>query len=182
MIAYIICEGIDDKQLLKAILPEISLNQVEIVVGGGISSVKSIARSLVVRRQTPVAIVVDSDSTVPELVQMRIRETTEIIESVSVNTPVKVMLFVPELEAIFFQDLQLLSKLLGYAPSQDELSLAASRPRKVLAQLLAKSDKVRNRSEIINQLAEENINNLRDFPTIQELIEFLHSVREPANV
>jgi hypothetical protein len=52
----------------------------------------------------------------------------------------------------------------------------------VLAQLLAKSDKVRNRSEIINQLAEENINNLRDFPTIQELIEFLHSVREPANV
>jgi hypothetical protein len=41
---------------------------------------------------------------------------------------------------------------------------------------------VRNRSEIINQLAEENINNLRDFPTIQELIEFLHSVREPANV
>jgi len=160
MIAYIICEGIDDKQLLKAVLPEISLNQVEIVVGGGISSVKSM----------------------PELVQMRIRETTEIIESVSVNTPVKVMLFVPELEAIFFQDLQLLSKLLGYAPSQDELSLAASRPRKVLAQLLAKSDKVRNRSEIINQLAEENINNLRDFPTIQELIEFLHSVREPANV
>jgi hypothetical protein len=113
---------------------------------------------------------------------MRIRETTEIIESVSVNTPVKVMLFVPELEAIFFQDLQLLSKLLGYAPSQDELSLAASRPRKVLAQLLAKSDKVQNRTEIINQLAEENINNLRDFPTIQELIEFLHSVREPANV
>ena len=63
MIAYIICEGIDDKQLLKAVLPEISLNQVEIVVGGGISSVKSIARSLVVRRQTPVAIVVDSGST-----------------------------------------------------------------------------------------------------------------------
>jgi hypothetical protein len=182
MIAYIICEGVDDKQLLKIVLPEISLNQVEIVVGGGISSVKSIARSLVVRRQTPVAIVVDSDSTVPELVQMRIRETTEIVESVSVNTPVKVMLFVPELEAIFFQDLQLLSKLLGYAPSQDELSLAASQPRKVLAQLLAKSDKVRNRTEIINQLAEENINNLRDFSTIQELIEFLQSVREPANV
>lgn len=182
MIAYIICEGIDDKQLLKAVLPEISLNQVEIVVGGGISSVKSIARSLVVRRQTPVAIVVDSGSTVPELVQMRIRETTEIIESVSVNTPVKVMFFVPEIEAIFFQDLQLLARLLGYTPSQDELDLSALQPRKVLQQLLAKSEKVRNRTEIINQLAEENINNLRDFPTIQELIKFLQSVREPVNV
>lgn len=182
MIAYIICEGIDDKQLLKTVLPEISLNQVEIVVGGGISSVKSIARSLVVRSQTPVAIIVDADSTVPELVQIRIRETTEIIESVSVSTPVKVMLFVPEIEAIFFQDLQLLARLLGYSPSQDELSLAVSQPRKVLQQLLAKSEKVHNRTEIINQLAEENINNLRDFPTIQELIKFLQSVREPVKV
>ncbi|MEY3302991.1 MAG: hypothetical protein ACK5RE_04970 [Pseudanabaena sp.] len=181
MIAYIICEGTADKQLLKTVLPAASLNQVEIVVGGGISSVKSIARSLVVRRQTPVVIVVDSDSIVPELVQMRIREITEIVESVSVNTPVKVMLFVPEIEVLLFQDLHLLTRLLGYSPSQADLNLAVVQPRKVLEKLLTQSEKVHSLNEILDLLANENINNLRDFPTIQELIKFLQSVREPVN-
>ncbi|MEA5485453.1 MULTISPECIES: hypothetical protein [Pseudanabaena] len=182
MIAYIICEGIDDKRILQTLLPEASLNQVEIVVGGGISSVKSIARSLVVRRQTPVVIVVDSDSTVPELVKMRIGEITDIVESVSVNTPVKVVLFVPEIEIIFFRDPLLLSRLLGYDPSQEELNLAILQPRKVLEQLLAKSEKVCDRSQIINQIANENINYLRNDPAIQELIDFLQSVNKLVKV
>ncbi|CAN1212379.1 DUF4276 domain-containing protein [Tumidithrix helvetica PCC 7403] len=182
MIAYIICEGAYDNQLLKAVLPPQLLKQVEVVSAGGISSVKSLARSLVVRRQAPVAIVVDADSTVPELIQMQIRDITEIVESVSVNTPVKAILFVPEMEAIFFQDPELLERLLGYRPSQDLLGLAVSQPRKALEQMLAQSEKVHNQSQLIDQLAHENLEILRNAPVIQELIHFLESVREPVKV
>ena len=179
MIAYIICEGLSDTQILQSILPKQLLKEVEVVAAGGISSVKSLARSLVVRRQVPVAIVVDADSTVPELVQMQTNSITQIVESVSVNTPVKVILFVPEMEAIFFQDPQLLSRLLGYSPSQDELTLAISQPAKVLKQLITKSEKVNDLTQFINKLSDENIDTLRNTSAIQELIYFLQAVCEP---
>lgn len=184
MIAYIICEGLYEAQLIKAILPKQVLKEVEFVAAGGISSVKSLARSIVVRRQVPVAIVIDADSTVPELVQIQTNSIKEIVESVSVNTPVKVILFVPEMEAIFFQDTQLLAKLLGYIPSQDELTLAISQPRKILKQLIDKSKKVKinDLAQFINNLSDEEIDNLRNASAIQELIYFLQAVREPAEV
>jgi hypothetical protein len=182
MIAYIICESHSDIQILQAILPKQLLKEVEFVAAGGISSVTSLARSIVVRRQVPVAIVVDADSTVPELVQMQTNSIKEIVESVSVSTPVKVILFVPEMEAIFFQDTQLLAKLLGYIPSQDELTLAISQPKKILNQLIDKSKKINDLAQFITNLSDEDINNLRNTSVIQELIYFLWAVREPVEV
>ena len=179
MIAYIICESRSDIQILQAILPKQLLKEVEFVAAGGISSVTSLARSIVVRRQVPVAIVVDADSTVPELVQMRTNSLTEIVESVSVNTPVKVILFIPAIEAIFLQDYQLLSRLLGYNPSQNELTLVSSPPIKILKQLIAKSEKVSNIAHFVNKLSDEDIETLRNTSAIQELICFLQAVREP---
>ncbi len=61
MTAYLVCEGDRDAQLLKRVLPEEILNNVEIISAGGLSAVKSLARSLIVRRQAPVAIVMDAD-------------------------------------------------------------------------------------------------------------------------
>ncbi|MEE3717588.1 hypothetical protein V2H45_12560 [Tumidithrix elongata RA019] len=182
MIAYVICDSVYGKQLLKTILPKRSLNQVEVVSTTGISSVKSLARSLVVLRQVPVFIVVDADSTIPELNQQYSKDIAEIVESVSVNTPVKVFLFVPEMESIFFQDIHLLSRLLGYSPSQDELDRAVTQPRKVLEHLISRSEVVRDKSEAIDRLANENLEILQSAPVIQELIHFLESVREPVKV
>lgn len=107
MIAYIVCEGLFDEQLLTTVLPGELLNDVKVVSAGGVSAVKSLARSLVVRRQVPVVIVVDADSVVPELVQELLKDIEEIVESVAINTPVKVIAAVPDMETIFFQ---LLSK------------------------------------------------------------------------
>lgn len=180
MIAYIVCEGLFDRQLLKTVLPGELLTDVEVVSGGGVSAVKSLARSLVVRRQVPVIIVVDADSVVPELVQERLKDIEEIVESVAVNTPVKVILAVPEMETIFFQDVTFLSRLLGYIPPQDILDLAVFKPKKALEQLLSKSDKIHERSQMIDQLANEEIEILRSSSVMQDIIHFLQSVRETA--
>ena len=182
MIAYIICEGTLDEQLLQHVLPEELLNNVKIVSAGGLSATKSLARSLLVRRQVPVAIVVDADSVTPDSIQERLNSIEEIVKSVSIGAPVKVILAVPEIETIFFQDNLLLSRLLGYEPSQDILSWAAFNPRKALEQLLSQSQKVHSCSQIINQLTNEDIEILSKAPVIQEIIYFLQSIQQTAKV
>jgi hypothetical protein len=181
MITYIICEGSFDAQLLKTVLPANLLTDVGVVAVGRVSGVESLARSLVVRRRVPVVIVVDADSVVPELVQQRRKDIEETVESVSINTPVKVVMAVPEMEIIFFQDVSLLSRLLGYIPHQDILDRAVIKPKKTLEELMARSEIVQDRSEIIARLTNKDIEILQLSSVMQEIVHFLQSVRETAN-
>ncbi len=178
MTAYIVCEGGRDAQILKRLLPKELVGNVEIVAAGELSAVKSLARSLVVRRQSPVAIVADADATIPEQVEQRLKDTEEIVRNIAVNTPVKVILAVPTLEVIFFQDVSLLSRLLGYAPSQDILNLGAYQPWQALKQLISQSNHLQSQSQLVEQLTNEDLEVLRKAPVIQEVIQFLQSVRE----
>jgi hypothetical protein len=182
MIAYIVCEGDLDAQLLQRLLPEGLMQEIEVVSAGGVSAVKSLSRSLIVRRQVPVAIVVDADSVDPKVVQERRENLVEIVESVSVNTPVKVILAIPAMETIFFQDSDLLARLLGFQPAQAILNLAISQPCQALAQLLAQSLTHHNQSQLINQFTHADLKILRKAPVMQEIIHFLQSVQETAKV
>jgi hypothetical protein len=181
MITYILCEGHLDAQLLKTVLPANLLTDVGVVAAGGVSGVESLARSLVVRRRVPVVIVVDADSVVPELVEQRRKDIEETVESVSINTPVKVVMAVPEMEIIFFQDVSLLSRLLGYIPPQNILAMAVCQPQKALEQLLSQSEMIHDRAQIIDRLTNEDVEILRSSSVMQEIVHFLESVRETAN-
>jgi hypothetical protein len=180
VIAYIICEGDSDVELLHGILPKEILKDVEIVAAGGLSAIKSLSRSLLVRRQAPLAIVADADSTVPDLVQERLNSIEEIVKSVAINTPVKVILAVPSIEVIFFEDHSLLPRLLGYNLSQEMLSLATSQPKDVLQQLLSQSQAGDASISLQKRLTSENLEILRKSSVIKELIQFLQFVKEPA--
>ncbi len=181
MITYIICEGSFDAQLLKTVLPANLLTDVGVVAVGRVSGVESLARSLVVRRRVPVVIVVDADSVVPELVQQRRKDIEETVESVSINTPVKVVMAVPEMEIIFFQDVSLLSRLLGYIPHQDILDRAVIQPKQALEELIARSELIHDRSQILDRLTNKDIEILQLSSVMQEIVHFLQSVRETAN-
>ena len=181
MTAYIVCEGERDAQLLKRLLPEEFVSNVEVVAAGGLSAIKSLARSLIVRRQSPVVIVADADAVIPEQIEQRLKDTEEIVGNIAANTPVKVILAIPTLEAIFFQDVSLLSRLLGYAPSQDMLSLAVYQPWQALKQLISQSKNFQSQSQLVEQLTNEDLEILRKAPVIQGVIQFLQSVRETAD-
>jgi len=180
MTTYLVCEGTYDATLLKRLLPEALIVNVKIVEAGGFSSVKSLARSLIVRRQSPVAIVADADTVIPEQVEQRRRETEEIVGNVAINTPVKVILAAPTLEIIFFQDISLLMRLLGYIPSTEMLHLAAYQPTQVLRQLISQSENFQSQHQFVESLTANDLEVLRQAPVIQELIQFLQSVRETA--
>ncbi len=182
MTAYVVCEGETDARLLTRLLPGEIVGDVKIVPAGGLYAAKSLARSLVVRRQSPVVIILDADSTVPEQVEQRLKETEEIIKNVAVNTPVKVALAAPSLELIFFQDVSLLSHHLGFIPDQDILKSAIYQPAQTLKQLISQSKNIQNQIQLTEQLTEEDLTILRDFQMVKGVIEFLQSVRETADV
>jgi hypothetical protein len=183
MKSYLVCEDSINAQLLNRILPEEILSDLEIVAAGGLSSgVKSMARSLVVRRQAPVAIVIDADSMDLDQVEERRRTTEEIVKGVASGTPVKVILAVPMIEAIFFQDIALLTRILGYEPSSDILDLAINQPLKALTRLISQSKHYLNQSQLIESLTIEDITILQKTRFIQEVIQFFQSVRETATI
>ncbi|MBD2636104.1 hypothetical protein H6G52_12100 [Limnothrix sp. FACHB-881] len=177
MKTYIVCQGRTEVQLLKKVLPLESTKNVEIVEGGGLYALKSLALSLIVRRQSPVVVVVDSDSVVPEQVQQRVRDIEELLSSLAANTPVKVIPAIPALESIFFYDVPLLTHLLDYAPTPDLLSQATYQPRKVLDQLIFQSKDIKNIAQLMDNLTEQDVATLRESRVIQELMEFLQSVQ-----
>lgn len=182
MIAYIIAEGYSDVTILKKILPQTLLKEVEIIAAGGKASAQSLARSLVVRRQVPVAIVADADSIDTRIATQQTQEMTNMIESVAINTPVKVILSVPAIESIFFDDLALLSKLIGYELPEDTINQAKTQPGLVLQNLLSQSNIKVNKKNgfdaLLNRLTEQDIKILQLTPVMQELIEFLQSVHQ----
>ncbi len=179
MIAYIVCEGTSDVELLRKTLPKELLDEVGFVAGGRLSSVKSLARSLIVRRQVPIAIVADADSIVPSLIQERISGLEELMESVAINTPVKAILAVPSIDIIFFQDTALLCRALGYEPSQEVLNLAISQPKQVIQQLIAQSQMSYSQftQQFTQQFTNEDLEVLRKSPVIEQMIQFLQSVK-----
>ncbi len=180
MKVYIVCEETLDSQLLKRVLPTELLNTVGVVAAGSLSSVKSMARSLVVRRRVPIAIVVDAETVNPDQVEERYREIKEIVEGVAANTPIEVILAVPTLESVFFQDSSLMPRLFGHVPSQAVLSMAVYEPEKVLTELIAESKQYQTQAELIEQLTPEDIEILRKMPVMRKMLQFLWSVQEIA--
>ncbi len=178
MTAYLVCEGERDARLLTHILPKELLETVEIIPAGGLSAVKSLARSLLVRRHAPVAVVIDSDSLETAQIEARSKDVRDIIGGVSANTPFRVILAVPTLWMVFFDDISLLSQMIGYVPSHELLMLATYQPRQALVQLVLKSEKYQDEDQLIEQMTDQEAEIFRQTLVIKDIIQFFQSVRE----
>jgi hypothetical protein len=91
MIAYVLTEEPLDTDALREALPSELLDEVGFIAAGSISSVKSLARSLLVRRRVPVALVIRGAPLAPELTEERRQNTEEVVASVAAGVPVEVL-------------------------------------------------------------------------------------------
>jgi hypothetical protein len=181
MIAYIVTEGPVDEKLLHRLLPGDLLQDVGIVAAGGLSAIKSMARSLAVKRNVPILIVVDSDSVEPRAIADRRVDINEIVAYASIQ-PVEVVLAVPQLEVVLFHDRTLLTQWFGDRITQEDLIRAEFQPRQVLERLLAESPNGLTLAVMIEQLTDRQVESLRQTTVIQEAMQFLRSVQSVAEV
>jgi hypothetical protein len=178
MTAYVVTEGSFDAELLLRVLPKHLQEDVLFVDGGGLSGAKSLARSLLVRRRTPVALVMDADTVSPELIQERRQSAEELIGGVAANVPNKVVVAIPTLEVVLFQEPAVLEKLLGQPIPETIRVIARYDPREALDQLLAQSKAFPDREKLLDALSPQDTEVLQKAAPIQELTRFLETARE----
>ncbi len=173
MDAYVITESSIDSDLIQRILPDDLRRDVEFVPAGGSSAVKSMARSLLVLRRKPVAIVVDADSIDEDSIESRRESMAEVVGSVS-TSPFAVILAVPELESIFFQVPSLLRRYFSQRLSPDRIDrfielgeVSSKRALKLLG--LGVEDSL----ALLDALTPDELEALRETPPFRELSDFL---------
>ena len=176
--AYVLVEGASDVALLRRILPEKALEDVELVNAGGSSEIPSLARSLLVRRRRPVAVVMDSDSVEPDLIDERRQSTEGLIRLADASVPVKVISAIPQIEAWLLEAPEKIERIVGGKVSGERLELAKLDPRRTLTSLAEKNQRRWDANQAIDALDDEDIQRIRSIPEVEELSAFLEEMHD----
>lgn len=178
MNAYIVVEGNTDATLITKLLPAEIQQQTAVVVGGGRANLTSSARTLLVTKRKPLALLIDSDTLDENSVVERRRETEGLLRAVSGGVPFKVFVIVPAIEALLFRVSAAVERITGKKFSAENLALSRFQPQQAILQL------GQNKSELFEQiidgLSSEDLDQLRGTSPIKELIEFLAEMLLPA--
>ena len=140
MKVYLLVEGNSDQALFQRLLPPEIQPEITIVAAGGRSNITSIARSLMVTRRRPLALVADADTAEKDAIEQRFQILDELVRSVNAGIPYKIILAVPEIESWFFEVPELLERLSGKKLSPEQQELGELRPKEVLRQIFKDQD------------------------------------------
>jgi|GEM_PF-938254 len=166
---YVITEGELDKAILEKILPVKLLQGVKVIAGGGFSSALSWATSLLSTTDENIVLVVDSDSTDDMTTQERYSFLNLMLRRSGTPDRFHIMVLVPEIETIFFQNKDVAESLVGRKLSEIELKLAANSPKHALRLLL--NIEPQGTLDILDKLAPEAWTKLRSTSVIKELMD-----------
>jgi len=177
--AYVVTEGDADARILRRLLPDELTQDAKFVVAGGRSAAESLARSLRIAKQAPVALVFDTDTTDQESVD----EQREFLESYlkhgSGAAPFEVFPAVPQIETVFFEDRSLVERVTRRKFSDLEWRLAKGQPKQLLRDALPDgADPV---ERVLAAVDRESLESLRRHPLLRRLGEFLSSVLQDSH-
>lgn len=169
----IVTEGKDDVSLLRGLLGGLETTHVEFFAAGGLSAVDSLARSLLARGRTDIAVAVDSDSRDPNVGADRKRFLSQSLREIAPEASSTVILFQPEIESVFFKERPILDRLLSAPIGDTDFVEGFYEPKKILAKHLGK----RSLAGAVAQLPPQDLEKLRDQPEMRDLIAFLSKDR-----
>jgi hypothetical protein len=174
---YIFVEGPTDANFIRRILPQEVLRDAEVVPSGGSSGIPSLARSVLVRRKKPIAVVMDSDSLDPDVIEDLQQSTEDLIRAADASIPVKVILTVPEIESWFFAAPEAIERILGMKVPNDLIPLGKRDPAGVLNQLAERCQQKWDTNKAIGLLKDHDVDLIRALPDVAELSKFLEKVQ-----
>ncbi|HVA44891.1 MAG TPA: hypothetical protein VNH11_00770 [Pirellulales bacterium] len=165
-------EGNSDAAFFRRLLPAEIVPETTIVIVGGRSNISSKARSLMVTKGRPIALVADTEVTEKDAVEQRIRTLEELLRSATAGVPYKVIFAVPEIEAWFFAIPEALERLSGKKLSPEQRELAEVRPKEILTKLF-KDEGPLFVDQLASKLTESEIQTLRETQPRKDLIDFI---------
>jgi hypothetical protein len=168
--AYIVVEGPTDAAILRKILPPESLQQVKFIDGEGKYSAVSMARKLLMTEQIPTVLVIDADTDQKSMIHEQ-QDLDYLLRQTAGGTPFLILMAVPAIEVLFFQDRGFLEQLLGKTLTDLEWQLARQQPKQLLNVLQGGYQRFVEMA--IANLNDEALITLRQHPLVQDLIKFL---------
>jgi len=133
------------------------------------------------RDLTPTVLLLDSD-TLEERLLMERRHTVEgILDRGHGRTPYRLILAIPQVEAILFSDRAGLEKAVGRKIAELDWFEARFRPRAVFRRLLGDRDYTQAALEMIDALDDAALRRMARHSIVQEIRGFIAEVREPAS-
>ncbi|HVA50241.1 MAG TPA: hypothetical protein VNH11_28055 [Pirellulales bacterium] len=177
MIAYIMTVGRSDVELLKGLLPRQLLAGIGFLAAESLSSVDSIAVSLLVDERKPLAIVVNAETVDEERIEERRLSLEESVTSFAAGVPVEIVVAVPSLEVVFFQEPRLLEEIVGRQLTPEQTAFARALPKMVLGMVL-EGCAVKSPVEILTAATPQQLEVFRSSPPIEQLSSFLATVQE----
>jgi hypothetical protein len=173
MNAYVAVKGETAGAILQAVLPRLLVKSAPIIVVGERSGLASVARTYLVTRYKPVAVLVDTYSRNEGMIHERVQSMEEVLKLVSGRIPIKVIPVVPEIEIVFFEAVGLLEKLFGPGLPSDVFLLARFSPKEALEQLFSRHSGPHDLASLLERLDEQDLAALRLTRPVSELIAFL---------
>lgn len=167
----VVTEGPSDEILIRHLLRlENSDPHIKVVAAGGWSAADSLARSFLARGSGDVALIVDADATDEPLVEERRHFLEGSLAAIASAGRFRVVVVAPELEAVLFQDPDVLEAIVRRPVSPSDLIRGHYEPKKVLLDLLGGVSRTEAFKERLPSL---NLDRIRDHPAIQELSGFV---------
>jgi hypothetical protein len=177
-----IVECASDAALMRRLLPHDLLLVVELIVAQRSGRIPSLARSYLVQRRTPVAILMDADSLEPSVIEERRSATEEVIRLAAGSLPIKVVAAIPSVEAWYFAVPQVIERVMGVPLPPDWVFFGSRDPWGVFDQLEKRSTTRWSSTWAVAALDASDIQTLQDLPPVRELTEFLQDVASRAAV
>jgi hypothetical protein len=124
----IVTEGEKDTQILKAILPDNVIENLDFITSSGYSSALSIARTLLINGNQKIALVIDSD----EIEESALADKEDFINSYMQkvrSSNYKIFMFNPSIESFITNDKSILQDLMGKKLTELEWYKIKSEPK-----------------------------------------------------
>jgi len=178
MNVYAVFDSVASARLVGRIIEDPSL----LLAAGDVESSAIMMAGGALRREfTPTVLVLDSDSVEERAILTQQVELDGIMSLYGSKIPYRVVLAVPQVEAILFSDREGFEKALGRKVADLDWFEARFRPRAVLKRLLAASDyedALRNLGKALDDAA---VRRMSRHPIIQEIRGFMAEVQELAS-
>jgi hypothetical protein len=181
MTAHILTDSDFIAALLKRLLSAEERADIGIRAIDELSSMYSLARTWLASDREPVAVVIDADTPSPQGVARWRQSVEEVIGDAAGGVPYKVIIAVPEIEALFFERPEVLRRRFDGAVTDHLLELAQFSARGALRKLAADGDHEKLRWHILKTLTAEDVAALRQSDLIQEVLGFIGLVRRRAH-
>jgi hypothetical protein len=172
----VVVQGAVGRRVIERVLRVSAVSAIEIVAGADRSDAIGYAATVRWAQQRPTALVLDSDTVEERALVLQRVTVQELLGPPSNVLQGRLILAIPQTEAVLFSDRPGLERALGRKVADGDWFEARFRPRAVFQRLLGGAEMEERALEVIDRLDDAALTRMAKHPIIREIADFAAEV------